>query len=75
MKLITTKTCGPCHEVLQYLEENPMDIEIVDADENPEICIENRIMCVPTLIKDDGKVVIGSKSIIEELEKRGENGI
>ena len=69
MKLFTAVWCGPCHELEDIKNDPPDGLEIIDVDENMEEVEKHQIRAVPTLLKDDGTIVMGPKAIREELEK------
>ncbi len=64
--LVTTTWCGPCKIVKAFLQENPKDILILDAEDNTEFCKTNGIRSVPTLVIESGKLS-GSDDIIKHL--------
>ena len=54
MTLLTTKRCPRCVTVKNMLVGT--DVNILDAEDNLDICIENNIRVVPALI--DGSLVL-----------------
>ncbi|MBR2672008.1 MAG: ribonucleoside triphosphate reductase [Oscillospiraceae bacterium] len=66
--LFTTKTCPNCKIVKKVLGEKGIEYEMIDAEENEEMCDKYGIMQAPTLVavNDDGtyEVYANASSII-----------
>ncbi len=48
--LFTTKTCPNCQLIKEMLNDKEASYEVVDAEENVDLCNEYDIMSVPTLV-------------------------
>lgn len=51
--LFTTPTCGGCKIIKPVVEGRGLDIEIVDATEDPERAAEHNVMSVPVFVTED----------------------
>lgn len=64
----TMKNCGPCKTLAKVLEGEDLgvNIEVIDIDENRELCEKFNIRGVPTLADaETGKTLVGLKTISE----------
>lgn len=63
--------CGPCKMIAPLINEysDKYDIQTIDVDENPELCAENEVRKVPTviIISDDGSKI---KLVGAEINKK-----
>ena len=72
--LFTAGWCAPCQELNDIKENPPKGLEIIDVDKNPELVREKGIVAIPSLLKENGELVVGPAPIREEIEKlREEN--
>lgn len=53
--LFTSSTCAPCKRMKDEIQanNNPLDIQIINIEDDIDLAIENNIMSVPTLVKVD----------------------
>ena len=71
----SSKTCGPCQNVKQQLNESltqELNIRFLDAEEDTNLFIEHKIMSVPTFVKLDDGIETNRKSgyrTIKELKE------
>lgn len=57
--LFTTKTCPNCKIAKSMLDKAGVEYNVVDAEDNPELCKEYGIMQAPTLVvSEDGDVAM-----------------
>lgn len=64
----TATWCGPCKTLAKVLEGEDLgvNIEVIDIDENRELCEKFNIRGVPTLADaETGKTLVGLKTISE----------
>ena len=64
----TASWCGPCKMLAKTLEGEDLgvDIEVVDIDENRELCTEHNIRGVPTLLDPkSGSTLVGMSSLTD----------
>jgi glutaredoxin len=68
--LITSETCAPCKIVKQKIAENNWEVEILDLNtvEGVNKARQHSIRNVPTLITDEGSIIVGAENILKELE-------
>lgn len=73
LKLYHTETCRYCHVVMDFIEENDLDVELVDATYDVQgkrdIINKGGKMQVPMLLIDDEKAMYESKDIIAWLDE------
>ena len=64
--LFTTKTCPNCRIAKAALDKAGMKYQVVDAEENPELCMKYNIQQAPTLVSiaDGVATVISNASQI-----------
>lgn len=64
----TASWCNPCKMLAKTLENNDLgvDIEVIDIDENRELCDTYNIRGVPTLVDPEtGATLVGNKTLDE----------
>lgn len=69
-KLFTTKSCTQCAALKPHLTANNIDIEIIDAEDNPELAFEYGIMNVPTIVTEDGYKYVGGGEGMRYIHER-----
>ena len=69
MKLFTTKSCKQCPIVIGQLDFKGIEYEMIDAEENPELPAEYGFQSVPTIVKDDGSVFIGTTECLRAINE------
>lgn len=73
LKLYHTETCMYCHVVMDFIEENDLDVELVDATYDVQgkrdIINKGGKMQVPMLLIDNEKAMYESKDIIAWLDE------
>jgi len=68
--LFVSKTCGVCAEQEKILEDYLEEFNIIECTSNIELCIENKIVRVPTW-RISGENYLGLKSIEKLKELSG----
>ena len=61
--LFTASWCNPCKELKQWLADRDIHIDNVDIDTDNELIYKHGIKKVPSLLKDDGTVLVGREQI------------
>ncbi len=64
--LFTTKTCPNCRLAKQFLDKKGIKYEVVDAEENPELCKEYGVKMAPTLVaftRGEAKTITNASNI------------
>lgn len=69
MKLVSAEWCSGCKVVKNFIDEKGLDIDVVDADEQPDFVQSFRIRSLPALVSEDSLIATGATSIISELKK------
>ena len=67
----TMKTCNPCKMLAKTLEGEDLgvEIEVVDIDENRELCEQFNIRGVPTLADAETKSLLVGNSSLSDIRK------
>ena len=69
MKLYTATWCEPCNELKQWLKDNHVKIDIEEVDDMAKLTRENMgIYSVPTLVDDEGNLLVGREQIKPHIE-------
>lgn len=69
MKLATATWCAPCKILKARLESSGFKIETMDMDINPDFFMQNGIRSVPTLVTDDGELILGADKIWDHINE------
>lgn len=69
MYIITEEHCQKCRLLKTMLGENIMNVKIIKASTNLDLCRELGIKAIPALVKDDETVVFDLEEIVREIEK------
>lgn len=69
MKLFTSSWCAPCAVVKNELSQMKHTVEIIDIESQRELAIAAGVRSVPSLLTGDGRLVIGSSNILDEIRK------
>ncbi|MCU7556561.1 glutaredoxin family protein [Macrococcus capreoli] len=69
-KLFTTKSCTQCAALKPHLSANNLDVEIIDAEDNPELAFEHGIMNVPTIVTTNGDRYVGGAEGVRYIHER-----
>ena len=69
MKLFTSSWCAPCAVVKNELNQMKHTVEIIDIEKQRELAIAAGVRSVPSLLTGDGRLVIGSGNILDEIRK------
>lgn len=66
----TASWCGPCKLLAKVLEGTDLgvDIEVVDIDENRELCEKYNIRGVPTLVDTSNDTMLVGLKSLEEIK-------
>lgn len=51
--MLTTPSCGGCKVLKPIIESKGLDIEIVDATEDPDTAAEHNVTSVPAFVVED----------------------
>ena len=67
----TASWCGPCKMLAKVLEGEDLGvkIEVVDIDENRELCEKYNIRGVPTLINPENNSALVGIKTLEEIKE------
>ena len=71
--LFTTKSCTQCPIVKARIGELPGHVEVVDAEDNPEVAAELGIMSVPAIVDTNNDVHIGTGACLAFIETNKED--
>lgn len=63
--LITTATCPMCKQISKILTDKGINFEKRLAEDDMDFVKEHKIMSVPTLCTDDGKIYRGFNEILK----------
>lgn len=66
--IFTTQSCKKCSIVKAQIEAIPYNIEMVDAEESPEIATELGVMSVPTIVDLNNDVHVGAGACLAYIE-------
>lgn len=69
-KLFTASWCVNCKPIKSLIESKDYDVEIVDVDENPDLVRDSGVRSIPSLLLDDGSLVVGSTKIQEVIKEK-----
>jgi len=65
-KLVTATWCAPCKVLKTQLSEEKIEVEYVDAVDNPEYIKRLGVRSVPTLVVNDEELI--TSNILEYLK-------
>lgn len=68
MYIITEENCQNCRLLKTMLGENIMNVKIIKASTNLDLCRKLNIRTIPALVKDDNTVVFDLGEIVSEVE-------
>ena len=68
MYIITEENCQNCRLLKTMLGENIMNVKIIKASTNLDLCRKLSIKTIPALVKDDKTVVFDLGEIVSEVE-------
>lgn len=69
MYIITEEHCQNCRLLKTMLGENIMNVKIIKASTNLDLCRKLNIKTIPALVKDDKTVIFELEDIVAEIEK------
>lgn len=69
MKLFTAGWCSNCQPIKKLIEEKGYDIDIIDVDKYPTIVRDSGVRSIPSLLLDNGDLVVGSENIRRVIEE------
>ena len=67
----TASWCGPCKALAKVLENENLgvEIEVIDIDENRELCEKYNIRGVPTLVNPENNTSIVGLKTLDEIKR------
>lgn len=68
MYIITEENCQNCRLLKTMLGENIMNVKIIKASTNLDLCRKLNIRTIPALVKYDNTVVFDLGEIVSEVE-------
>lgn len=69
-KLFTASWCVNCKPIKALIESKGYDVEVVDVDNNPTLVRDSGVRSIPSLLLDDGSLVVGSAKIQEVIKEK-----
>ena len=59
IKLFTTEFCAQCTVIKEIINRNNLNsqLEIIDVEKQPEYAEKYALLCVPTILDKNGKIV------------------
>ena len=67
--VFTSKSCVPCHKMIENLEKENIPFKALDVNANPEEVKKFHVRCTPTIVhvKDNGEAnsLFGFRSVRE----------
>lgn len=68
-KLFTASWCVNCKPIKTLIEHGGYEVEVIDVDQCPDLVRASGVRSVPSLLLDDGSLVVGSTKIMQAMEK------
>jgi thioredoxin-like negative regulator of GroEL len=76
LKLVSAAWCGPCTMLKNKLKASELQVDTIQADDEPEFCVKYGVKSIPTLVVIDGdsfELVKGSEDIINTIKENIKN--
>lgn len=71
--LFTTKSCSQCPIVKAQIETVNVGVDVVDAEESPDIAADLGVMSVPTIVDTNNDVHVGAGACLAFIEANKED--
>lgn len=69
-KLFTASWCVNCKPIKTLIEHGGYEVEVIDVDQCPDLVRDSGVRSVPSLLLDDGSLVVGSTKIQTVIKEK-----